>query len=185
MRADAGIVPEPTAFDVWIACRGSVYPTITVEGRPGHAELRQPHWRDGGAVNAIEKAQIVLDAIGRLREEWRTRADLQHPYLSPPDIVPTLMRAGEWSVTYPASCEITSAVLFPPALADADGYGSRVRGGGAGVDRARLRGRSLARRAPAALRVDGRHPADGDPAGRPDRADGARRERGRRASRRA
>ena len=63
----------------------------------------------------------------RLREEWRTRADLQHPYLSPPDIVPTLMHAGEWSVTYPASCAITSAVLFPPALADADGYGSRVR----------------------------------------------------------
>ncbi len=127
VRADAGIVPEPTAFEVWIACRGSVYPTITIEGRPGHAELRQPHWRDGGAVNAIEKAQIVLDAIARLREEWRTRADLQHPLLSPPDIVPTLMRAGEWSVTYPASCAITSAVLFPPALADADGYGSRVR----------------------------------------------------------
>jgi acetylornithine deacetylase len=127
VRADAGIVPEPTGFEVWIACRGSVYPTITVPGRPGHAELRQPHWRDGGAVNAIEKAEIVLAAIARLREEWRTRADLQHPYLSPPDIVPTLMRAGEWSVTYPASCEITSAVLFPPALADADGYGSRVR----------------------------------------------------------
>ncbi len=127
VRADAGIVPEPTAFDVWVACRGSVYPTITVEGRPGHAELLQPHWRDGGAVNAIEKAQIVLDAIRGLREEWRTRSDLQHPYLSPPDIVPTLMHAGEWSVTYPASCEITSAVLFPPAFADADGYGSRVR----------------------------------------------------------
>ena len=127
VRADAGIVPEPTAFEVWVACRGSVYPTITVEGRPGHAELRQPHWQDGGAVNAIEKAQIVLAAIARLREEWRTRADLQHPYLSPPDIVPTLMRAGEWSVTYPASCEITSAVLFPPAMADADGFGSRVR----------------------------------------------------------
>ncbi|HEY3612368.1 MAG TPA: ArgE/DapE family deacylase [Gaiellales bacterium] len=126
VRADAGIVPEPTAFDVWIACRGSVYPTITVEGRPGHAELLQPHWRDGGAVNAIEKAQIVLDAIGRLREEWRTRSDLQHPYLSPPDIVPTVMRAGEWSVTYPASCEITCAVLFPPALADDEGYGSRA-----------------------------------------------------------
>ncbi len=126
VRADAGIVPEPTAFEVWIACRGSVYPTITIEGRPGHAELLQPHWRDGGAVNAIEKAQIVLDAIRGLREEWRTRSDLQHPYLSPPDIVPTLMRAGEWSVTYPASCEITSAVLFPPAFADADGYGSRA-----------------------------------------------------------
>jgi acetylornithine deacetylase len=126
VRADAGIVPEPTAFDVWIACRGSVYPTVTIEGRPGHAELLQPHWRDGGAVNAIEKAQIVLDAIRGLREEWRTRSDLQHLYLSPPDIVPTVMRAGEWSVTYPASCEITSAVLFPPAFADADGYGSRA-----------------------------------------------------------
>ena len=126
VRADAGIVPEPTAFDVWIACRGSVYPTITIEGRPGHAELLQPHWRDGGAVNAIEKAQVVLDAIRGLREEWRTRSDLQHPHLSPPDIVPTVMRAGEWSVTYPASCEITCAVLFPPAFADADGYGSRV-----------------------------------------------------------
>ncbi len=69
----------------------------------------------------------MLEAIARLREEWRTRADLQHPYLSPPDIVPTIMHAGEWSVTYPASCAITSAVLFPPAFADADGYGSRVR----------------------------------------------------------
>jgi acetylornithine deacetylase len=127
VRADAGIVPEPTAFEVWIACRGSVYPTITVEGRPGHAELLQPHWRDGGAVNAIEKAQVVLGAIATLREEWRTRADLRHPYLSPPDVVPTIIRAGEWSVTYPASCEITSAVLFPPALADSDGYGSLVR----------------------------------------------------------
>ena len=102
-------------------------PTITVEGRPGHAELLQPHWRDGGAVNAIEKAQVVLEAITRLREEWRTRSDLRHAYLSPADIVPTVMHAGEWAVTYPASCAITSAVLFPPALADADGYGSRVR----------------------------------------------------------
>ena len=127
VRADAGIVPEPTGFEVWIACRGSVYPTITVEGRPGHAELLQPHWRDGGAVNAIEKAQVVLEAITRLREEWRTRSDLRHAYLSPADIVPTVMHAGEWAVTYPASCAITSAVLFPPALADADGYGSRVR----------------------------------------------------------
>jgi acetylornithine deacetylase len=68
----------------------------------------------------------VLDAIRGLREEWRTRSDLQHPYLSPPDMVPTVMHAGEWSVTYPASCSITSAVLFPPAFADAEGYGSRV-----------------------------------------------------------
>ena len=169
VRADAGIVPEPTAFDVWVACRGSVYPTITVEGRPGHAELLQPHWRDGGAVNAIEKAQIVLDAIRGLREEWRTRSDLQHPYLSPPDIVPTLMHAGEWSVTYPASCAITSARAVPARLRGRRGLRLARARRGVRVDRARLRRRPLAGRAPAELRVGGRHPADGDPAGRPDR----------------
>jgi acetylornithine deacetylase len=79
VRADAGIVTEPTGFDVWVACRGSSYAEITVPGRPGHAEVAQPHWREGGAVNAIEKATIVLAAIARLREKWRGRADLRHP----------------------------------------------------------------------------------------------------------
>ena len=63
MQADAGIVTEPTGFDVWISCRGTSYAIVTVPGRPGHAEMFQPHWREGGAVNAIEKAQVVLDAI--------------------------------------------------------------------------------------------------------------------------
>ena len=63
VKADAGIVTEPTSFDVWISCRGTSYAEIVVPGRPGHAEVHQPHWREGGAVNAIEKAQIVLDTL--------------------------------------------------------------------------------------------------------------------------
>ena len=35
---------------------------------PGTRRCYQPHWREGGAVNAIEKAQVVLDAIKRLRD---------------------------------------------------------------------------------------------------------------------
>ena len=31
--ADGAIVPEPSGFDVWIACRGSLLPRITVQGR--------------------------------------------------------------------------------------------------------------------------------------------------------
>ena len=46
--------------------------------------------------------------------------DVSQVHFQASDIVPTVMRAGEWSVTYPASCTITSAVLFPPALADAE-----------------------------------------------------------------
>ena len=45
LRADAGIVTEPTGFDTWVACRGSEYGVIRVPGRPGHAEVRQPDWR--------------------------------------------------------------------------------------------------------------------------------------------
>jgi acetylornithine deacetylase len=128
VRADAGIVTEPTGFDVWVACRGSSYATITVPGRPGHAEVAQPHWREGGAVNAIEKASVVLDAIKRLRAEWSARADLRHPYLSPPDVVPTMASSGEWQVTYPASYELVCSALYLPAQADASGWGSAVEG---------------------------------------------------------
>ena len=126
VKADAGIVTEPTAFEVWVACRGSLTPTITVLGRPGHAELAQPHWRSGGAVNAIEKLGIVLDAVATLREEWRGRADKQHPYLSPSDIVPVIVKGGEWTVTYPASASLTCELMYLPANADDDGWGTLV-----------------------------------------------------------
>ena len=127
LRADAGVVTEPTGFHTWIACRGSDYGVITVPGRPGHAEVRQPDWRLGGAVNAIEKATVVLGAIGSLRETWASAPGLSHPYLAPPSLLPTLARAGEWAVTYPASCELTIAVMYLPAQADSSGWGSEVR----------------------------------------------------------
>jgi acetylornithine deacetylase len=122
IRADAGIVTEPTGFDVWISCRGTSYAVVTVPGRPGHAEVYQPHWSEGGAVNAIEKAQVVLDAMRRLREEWSRRSDLRHPRLSVPDILPTMISAGEWAVTYPAECRITIAVLCVPQQTDEEGW---------------------------------------------------------------
>ena len=127
LRADAGIVTEPTGFDVWIACRGSEYCVVRVPGRPGHAEVHQPPWRAGGAVNAIEKAVVVLDAISALRDEWGSRDGLSHPLLSRPSLLPTMARSGEWPVTYPASCELTVAMMYVPAQADAEGWGSLVR----------------------------------------------------------
>jgi acetylornithine deacetylase len=126
VKADAGIVTEPTGFDVWISCRATSYAEVVVPGRPGHAEVFQPHWRDGGAVNAIEKAQVVLDAIRRLREEWSNRSDLTHPRLSRPDILATMISAGEWAVTYPAECKITIAVLCLPQQTDDDGWSLAV-----------------------------------------------------------
>jgi acetylornithine deacetylase len=127
LRADAGIVTEPTGSDVWVACRGSEYGVIRVPGRPGHAEVRQPRWEQGGAVNAIEKAMFVMQAIQSLRREWAERPGLDHPQLSRPSLLPTMARSGEWPVTYPAECELTIAVMYVPQQADEHGWGSEVR----------------------------------------------------------
>ncbi len=126
VRADAGIAAEATGFDAWVSCRGTVTPTITVEGRAGHAEMPQPDWREGGAVNAIEKALPLLHGVQALREEWRGRPDHQHPLLRPGDIVPTIVRGGTWMVTYPASCDVTCDITYLPAHVDAEGTGRAV-----------------------------------------------------------
>jgi acetylornithine deacetylase len=126
VRADAGIAAEPTDFDAWVSCRGTVTPTITVAGRAGHAEMPQPDWRDGGAVNAIEKMVPVLSAMGALREEWKARPDHAHPLLAPGDIVPTVVKGGTWIVTIPASCAVTADITYLPQHVDAEGTGKAV-----------------------------------------------------------
>jgi acetylornithine deacetylase len=127
LRADAGIVTEATGFDVWVCCRGSEYGVVRVPGRAGHAEVWQPDWTQGGAVNAIEKSAVVLEAIAALRREWSDRDGLDHPYLSRPDLLPTMANAGEWPVTYPSSCDLTIAVLYLSNQADEAGWGSAIR----------------------------------------------------------
>jgi acetylornithine deacetylase len=124
IAADAAVVPEPTGLEVWIACRGSLLPTITVQGRAGHAGLPERDPEAGGAVNAIEKLALVLEAIRRLRREWASRPG--HPYLSPPDCVPTMVTGGEWVVSYPARCRLDCHIEYLPGQADANGWGDDV-----------------------------------------------------------
>ncbi len=126
VKADGGLCGEPTGFDAWVACRGAVNATITIEGRAGHAEMPQPDWREGGAVNAIDKLALVLEGIRTLRDDWRTRSRHAHPLLSPGDIVPTVVRGGEWMVTFPSSCELTLDVQYLPGQVDEQGTGRAV-----------------------------------------------------------
>jgi acetylornithine deacetylase len=128
VAADFAIIPEPSSLQVWSACRGSVYCQIHISGRAGHAEQEQAHWRDGGAVNAIDKGRFVLEGVDRLRREWRTRADLRHALLDPPDIVATQFRASSgWSVTIPDRAEIVLAALILPQQADPTGWTAHVQ----------------------------------------------------------
>ncbi|MDX6599915.1 MAG: acetylornithine deacetylase [Gaiellales bacterium] len=124
LEADGAIVPEPSGLVVWVACRGSLLPRIAVRGRAGHAGIHQLSPEQGGAVNAIEKMALVLDAVRRLREHWAERP--RHPYLSPGDCVPTIVAGGEWLVSYPAVCTLECHIEYLPDRADERGYGSLV-----------------------------------------------------------
>ncbi len=128
VTADYTIVPEPTGLEVWPACRGSVYCTVTIAGRAGHAEQEHGDWREGGAVNAIEKAEHVLAGVQRLRREWRARAGARHPLLDPPDVLATRLVADSgWNVTIPDRAQLTLAVLILPGQADERGWTSAVQ----------------------------------------------------------
>jgi acetylornithine deacetylase len=126
VRADAGLVAEPTSWDVWTAVRGDVIPTITVDGRLGHAGIEHAHWREGGAVNAIDKARLVMDELAAMHDEWRVREDHQHPHLSPGHVIPVKVAGGDWVVNVPASCAVTYHVSYLPGHVDANGWGTRV-----------------------------------------------------------
>ena len=128
VSADYAIVPEPSSLEVWPACRGTVYCTVTVRGRAGHAEQEHPHWRNGGAVNAIDKARFLLDGVDRLRREWRSCLDLRHALLDPPDVLATRVVADAgWQVTIPDRAEVDLSVLILPAQADEQGWTTDVQ----------------------------------------------------------
>jgi acetylornithine deacetylase len=112
--ADAGLCAEPTEFEAWVACRGILKPRLTMHGRAGHSQEPQPHWREGGAVNAIQGLVPVLSEIEKLNAEWKTRPDMQHPFLAPGDIVPVLVDGGAWDVTYPHECRLTLDAHYLP-----------------------------------------------------------------------
>jgi acetylornithine deacetylase len=81
--------------------------------------MPQPHWTEGGAVNAIDKAATVIQALQALTEEWKTRPDKQHKLLAPDMIIPTVIQGGDWEVTYPEEVEISFGCKFIPATQNA------------------------------------------------------------------
>ncbi len=127
VRADACIVPEPTNLEIWLGCRGTCLATVEVDGRSAHVEIPQPDWTEGGGVNAIEKAMIVLAGLDRLNGRWASDPEHEHEFLSPGTISPVRIEAGDWPVTIPHVCEVDFDVTFPPALADEGGWDSRIR----------------------------------------------------------
>ena len=97
LRADYGIVPEPSDLRICTANRGILAGRITFAGRPGHADIPQPHWKDGGAVNAIEEALPALFALQQLRQRWARETFPGGSTLPAGNIVPTTIKIGRAS----------------------------------------------------------------------------------------
>ena len=125
--ADAAIIPEPSNLNLWIATRGLLWARATVEGRSGHAEFKHPDWDKGGAVNAIEKACFVLQALRNLESDWSASPRKRHDLLSTPRIVPTIVRGGDFWATIPNRCEIEMDIQYLPNDRDERGFGGNVK----------------------------------------------------------
>jgi acetylornithine deacetylase len=123
-RADAGLVPEPTMLNLWVATRGLLHGSFAVPGRSAHAEVNQPPWQDGGGVNAIERALPLLAALGTVSERW---AGKRHALLGAPRVQPTIIEGGVFISNVPESCTVHFNATYLPGDADEHGYGSVPR----------------------------------------------------------
>jgi acetylornithine deacetylase len=126
-RADACILTESTNMKVAPLCRGILWGEVKVPGRSGHIELPQGDWREGGAVDAIGRARMLMDQIDRLNEDWALRK--RHPLLPLPcQVYIAKVEAGEHPTTYADRAELTFNAQYLPEEKDDRGLGSRVKG---------------------------------------------------------
>jgi acetylornithine deacetylase len=126
-RADAGLVPEPTKLNLWIATRGLLHGSFRVPGRSAHAEVNQPGWREGGGVNAIEHGLPLLEALAAVSDDWSGRAEKRHPLLGVPRVQPTIVSGGTFIANVPEELVVHLNATYLPGDADATGYGSVPR----------------------------------------------------------
>jgi acetylornithine deacetylase len=127
-RADGAIIPEPTDLNVAPLCRGILWGRLTIPGRASHIEMPQPHWRYGGAVDAIALGRRFLDAIDRLNARWAADPAKNHPLLPLPcQVCVSMLDAGEYPTAYAGEMRITFDAQYLPAERDERGLGGRIK----------------------------------------------------------
>lgn len=128
-RAPGGaIIPEPTGLTIAPLCRGILWGRVTIVGKAGHIELDQPHWKEGGAVDAIEYGRQLLNSIHELNREWARNPRKNHKYLRIPcQVNVAQVEAGEYPTTFADKCVITFDAQYLPSEKDANGLGSQVK----------------------------------------------------------
>lgn len=127
-RADAAIIPEPSALNVAPLCRGILWGRATVPGRSGHIEMFQPDWRNGGAVDAIALGRRILNEIDGLNERWAADPAKRHALLPLPNQVKvSMIEAGDYPTTYAEQMRMTFDAQYLPHERDQHGLGGSVK----------------------------------------------------------
>lgn len=125
-RADACIMTEPTDLNIAPLCRGILWGKLKLQGRSGHIEMPQGNWRDGGAVDAIRRARLYMDALDRLNEDWWYRKT--HPLLPLPcQVYVAQIEAGEYPTAFANSAELVFNAQYLPREKDEFGLGGKTK----------------------------------------------------------
>lgn len=126
--ADAAFMPEPTRCRIVPMCRGILWGEVILRGRSSHIEIPQPDWRQGGAVDAIAKARLMLDAFDELNADWARREEKQHPLLPAPNqLFVSMIEAGQHPSSWAEQARITFDIQYTANEADEDGVGGKVK----------------------------------------------------------
>ncbi|MCM3715299.1 ArgE/DapE family deacylase [Halalkalibacter oceani] len=125
-RTDGCILTEPTSLQIAPLCRGILWGKLIIKGRAGHIEMPKADWKDGGAVDAIEKAKLVMKGIDELNEKWSV--EKTHPLLPIPcQIYLAQIQGGEYPTAYANRVEITFNAQYLPSERDANLLGGKVK----------------------------------------------------------
>jgi acetylornithine deacetylase len=128
VRADAGILPEPTNAAVSPLCHGILWGRIIVDGIGGHAELKPRHWTEGGPVDAVALTRYLLDGIDVLNRRWQTDPRKNHPLMELSNqVIVTQLTVGEHPSSTAGRGEIIIDVQYLPHERDERGLGGHVK----------------------------------------------------------
>lgn len=116
-RADACFIPEPTGAKMVRSQVGVIWFRLKVRGHPVHVATA------GSGSNAITAAYHLIEALGKLEEEWNRRAagdkhfkTLTHPI----NFNPGIIKGGDWASSVPAWCDVDCRIAVLPGWSIAD-----------------------------------------------------------------
>jgi acetylornithine deacetylase len=112
VRADGCVITEPHPDHFTIAQVGVLWFHVEIGGRPVHAAYA------GSGANAIEAAQVVLEALRELEAELNRDPPppfdrLEHPI----NLNPGMISGGDWTSTVPAQCTLSCRLAMYPGVA--------------------------------------------------------------------